>query len=77
MSNEKNIEQNALSEEELMATAGGKMIAEGLVYDEKAKKSIKKGKTLYTGENKTAGGLVYKDDDRIDKSQFFDGPTLC
>lgn len=77
MSNDNILDQNGLNEDELKATAGGKMISENLVFDEKAKKSVKKAATVYKGEKKTAGNLVYKDDDRIDKSQFFDGPTLC
>ena len=77
MSNDNILHQNGLNEDELKATAGGKMISENLVFDEKAKKSVKKDATVYKRDKKTAGNLVYKDDDRIDKSQFFDGPTLC
>ena len=78
MANEKdiNLNSNLLDDDALADVSGGKQMAESLVY--KKGTNRKASKTLYSGESRQAGNLIYKDDDRVNPSEIpFDGPKLC
>ena len=75
---EEQLEEDKLDEEELEETAGGKKKADNLLYNSVKKPDL--SKTLYSGESKNAGNLLYNEEDEgtmIDGIRFNSEPKLC
>ena len=77
---EEQLEEDKLDEEELEETAGGKKKAEpsNLLY--KATKKPKTTNTLYSGQSREAGNLLYNEEDKgttLDGIEFNSEPKLC